>query len=154
MLDVGRVTKVIGGMTILSDVSLSVGKGEIVGVVGPNGAGKTTLFNIISGISRPTRGSVSFEGTDITGLPPERICNRGIAKTFQIARSFPGLSARDSVMVGATFGNRDPLPRGEAEELAASTLGFVGFFLAFLLRQRETGPHGHGLETITASSHA
>ncbi|HUK38561.1 MAG TPA: ABC transporter ATP-binding protein [Methanomicrobiales archaeon] len=127
MLDVGRVTKVIGGMTILSDVSLSVGKGEIVGVVGPNGAGKTTLFNIISGISRPTRGSVSFEGTDITGLPPERICNRGIAKTFQIARSFPGLSARDSVMVGATFGNRDPLPRGEAEELAASTLGFVGF---------------------------
>jgi len=127
VLDVGRVTKVIGGMTILSDVSLSVGKGEIVGVVGPNGAGKTTLFNIISGISRPTRGSVSFDGTDITGLPPERICNRGIAKTFQIARSFPGLSARDSVMVGAIFGNGEPMSMREAGELSAESLRFVGF---------------------------
>ena len=90
MLDVGRVTKQIGGMTILSDVSLSVGKGEIVGVVGPNGAGKTTLFNIITGISRPNQGRISFEGEEITGLPPERICSKGIAKTFQIAHSFPG----------------------------------------------------------------
>jgi branched-chain amino acid transport system ATP-binding protein len=127
MLDVGSVTKYIGGMTILSGVSLTVGRGEIVGVVGPNGAGKTTLFNIITGISRPNGGTVAFEGEDITGLPPERICRRGIAKTFQIARSFPGLSARDSVMVGAIFGNPEPLPRREAEELSAATLDFVGF---------------------------
>jgi branched-chain amino acid transport system ATP-binding protein len=127
MLDVGQVTKLIGGMTILSDVSLSVGKGEIVGVVGPNGAGKTTLFNIISGISRPTRGAVSFEGEDITALPPEQICRKGIAKTFQIAHSFPGLTARDSVMVGAIFGNPEPLPAGQAGELSDKTLDFVGF---------------------------
>jgi len=127
MLDVGRVTKLIGGMTILSEVSLSVGKDEIVGVVGPNGAGKTTLFNIITGISRPTRGRVSFDGEDITRLPPEEICRRGIAKTFQIAHSFPGLSARDSVMVGAIFGNPEPLPVGEAGELSDGTLEFVGF---------------------------
>jgi branched-chain amino acid transport system ATP-binding protein len=127
MLDVGRVTKLIGGMTILSEVSLSVGKDEIVGVVGPNGAGKTTLFNIITGISRPTRGRISFDGKDITRLSPEEICRRGIAKTFQIARSFPGLSARDSVKVGAIFGNPEPLPVSEAEELSDGTLEFVGF---------------------------
>ncbi|HVN66563.1 MAG TPA: ABC transporter ATP-binding protein [Methanomicrobiales archaeon] len=127
MLDVGKVTKIIGGMTILSDVSLSVGKGEIVGVVGPNGAGKTTLFNIISGISRPTGGSVTFEGEDITGLSPERICRKGIAKTFQIAKSFPGLTARDSVMVGAIFGNHEQASREDAVKLSEETLRFVGF---------------------------
>jgi branched-chain amino acid transport system ATP-binding protein len=127
MLDVGKVTKLIGGMTILSDVSLSVRKDEIVGVVGPNGAGKTTLFNIITGISRPTRGAVSFDGEDITGLSPERICRKGIAKTFQIARSFPGLTARDSVMVGAIFGSEEPMTMRNAAELSAETLGFVGF---------------------------
>jgi len=127
MLDVGKVTKLIGGMTILSDVSLSVGTSEIVGVVGPNGAGKTTLFNIISGISRPTRGAVSFEGEDITGLRPEQICRKGIAKTFQIAKSFPGLGARDSVMVGAIFGNHEKTSRGDAEKISEETLRFVGF---------------------------
>jgi len=127
VLDVGKVTKLIGGMTILSDVSLSVGKGEIVGVVGPNGAGKTTLFNIITGISRPTRGSVSFEGENITSLPPEQICRKGIAKTFQIARSFPGLTARDSVKVGAIFGSDGPLTMKDAAALSAETLDFVGF---------------------------
>jgi branched-chain amino acid transport system ATP-binding protein len=127
MLDVGEVTKLIGGMTILSDVSLSVRRGEIVGVVGPNGAGKTTLFNIISGISSPTRGRVTFEGDDITGLPPEEICRRGIAKTFQIAQSFPGLTARDSVMVGAIFGNHEEMGMQDAVKLSEETLRFVGF---------------------------
>jgi len=127
MLDVGKVTKLIGGMTILSDVSLSVGRSEIVGVVGPNGAGKTTLFNIISGISRPSRGTVSFEGEEITALPPEQICRKGIAKTFQIARSFPGLSALDSVMVGSIFGSDEPMDLKEAAALSAETLDFVGF---------------------------
>jgi branched-chain amino acid transport system ATP-binding protein len=127
MLDVGKVTKQIGGMTILSEVSLSVRKGEIVGVVGPNGAGKTTLFNIITGISRPNQGRISFEGEEITGLTPERICRKGIAKTFQIARSFPGLSARESVMVGAIFGSDGVTTMGDAGEESEKTLSFVGF---------------------------
>ncbi len=127
MLDVGKVTKRIGGMTILSEVSLSVRKGEIVGVVGPNGAGKTTLFNIITGISRPNQGRISFEGEEITGLTPERICRKGIAKTFQIARSFPGLSARESVMVGAIFGANGVTTMGDAGEESEKTLSFVGF---------------------------
>jgi branched-chain amino acid transport system ATP-binding protein len=127
MLDVGKVTKQIGGMTILSEVSLSVGKGEIVGVVGPNGAGKTTLFNIITGILRPNQGRISFEGEEITGLTPERICRKGIAKTFQIARSFPGLSARESVMVGAIFGANGATTMEDAGEESEKTLSFVGF---------------------------
>jgi branched-chain amino acid transport system ATP-binding protein len=127
MLDVEKVTKLIGGMTILSEVSLSVKEGEIVGMVGPNGAGKTTLFNIISGISRPTSGTVTFEGHDITGLPPDQICRKGIAKTFQIAKSFPGLSARDSVMVGAIFGNREETSPKEAAHLSGEALRFTGF---------------------------
>jgi branched-chain amino acid transport system ATP-binding protein len=127
VLDVRMVSKQIGGMTILSDVSLSVHEGEIVGVVGPNGAGKTTLFNVISGITRPTRGTVSFEGEEITGLPPERICHKGIAKTFQIAKSFPGLTTRDSVMVGAIFGNHEKTSREDAEKVSRETLHFVGF---------------------------
>jgi branched-chain amino acid transport system ATP-binding protein len=127
ILDVGKVTKQIGGLTVLSEVSLSVKKGEIVGVVGPNGAGKTTLFNIISGISRPTRGTVSFDGEDITGLPPEEICRKGIAKTFQIAKSFPGLTARDSVMVGVIFGSHEKPSREDALKVSAETLRFVGF---------------------------
>jgi branched-chain amino acid transport system ATP-binding protein len=127
ILDVGKVTKQIGGLTILSEVSLSVKEGEIVGVVGPNGAGKTTLFNIISGISRPTRGTVTFGGEDITGLPPEKICRKGIAKTFQIAQSFPGLSALDSVMVGAIFGNPEEAAMKDAVPIAEEALRFTGF---------------------------
>ena len=127
MLDVEKVTKQIGGMTVLSDVSLSVGKGEIVGVVGPNGAGKTTLFNIITGISRPTRGAVSFGGEDITALTPEEICRRGIAKTFQIAHCFPNLTARESVMVGAIFGTDGAASSAGAREESERILGFVGF---------------------------
>lgn len=127
MLDVGKVSKSIGGLAILSEVSLSVGKGEIVGVVGPNGAGKTTLFNVITGISRPSRGSVSFEGEEITGLTPEQICRKGIAKTFQIARCFPNLTARQSVMVGAIFGTDGTTSIGEAGEESEKILRYVGF---------------------------
>jgi branched-chain amino acid transport system ATP-binding protein len=127
MLDVGKVSKSIGGLSILREVSLSVGKGEIVGVVGPNGAGKTTLFNVITGISRPNGGSISFEGEEITGLTPEQICRKGIAKTFQIAHCFPNLTARESVMVGAIFGTNGVPSMGEAGEESEKILRYVGF---------------------------
>jgi branched-chain amino acid transport system ATP-binding protein len=127
MLDVGKVSKSIGGLAILKEVSLSVGKGEIVGVVGPNGAGKTTLFNVITGISRPSGGSISFEGEEITRLTPEQICRKGIAKTFQIAHCFPNLTARESVMVGAIFGTNGVPSIGEAEEESEKILRYVGF---------------------------
>jgi len=127
MLVVQNVSKQIGGLRAVSSVDLSLGENEIVGLVGPNGAGKTTLLNMISGISVPTSGKISFCGEDITGLRADQICKKGIAKTFQIAESFPGLSAHECVMVGALFGNHRKTSMADARKEATATLDFVGF---------------------------
>jgi branched-chain amino acid transport system ATP-binding protein len=127
ILSVVDVTKQIGGLLAVNNVSLSVGEGEIVGLVGPNGAGKTTLLNIISGITVPTAGKVTFGGEDITGLKADKICKKGIAKTFQIAESFPNLSAKECVMVGALFGTSHAPGMRETQEKAVEILDFVGF---------------------------
>jgi len=127
MLDVQGVTKQIGGLRAVSSVDLAIGENEIVGLVGPNGAGKTTLLNMISGISAPTAGKIFFRGNDITGLKADQICKKGIAKTFQIAESFPGLSAWECTMIGALFGSHRNISMGAAREEAAGVLDFVGF---------------------------
>lgn len=127
MLIVQGVTKKIGGLLAVNGVDLSLGENEIVGLVGPNGAGKTTLLNMISGISAPTAGKITFCGEEITGLKADQICKKGIAKTFQIAESFPGLSAQESVMVGALFGNNHNTSMAGARKEAVSVLDFVGF---------------------------
>jgi branched-chain amino acid transport system ATP-binding protein len=111
----------------VNNVDLAVNDGEIVGLVGPNGAGKTTLLNIISGILPPTAGNVSFRGEDITGLKPDRICRKGIAKTFQIAESFPDLTAKECVMIGVLFGCDNAPGMKEAQERALSVLAEVNF---------------------------
>ncbi|MDP2797763.1 MAG: ABC transporter ATP-binding protein [Methanoregula sp.] len=127
MLVVQAVTKQIGGLRAVNGVDLSLGENEIVGLVGPNGAGKTTLLNMISGISAPTSGKITFCEEEITGLKANQICKKGIAKTFQIAESFPGLSAQESVMVGALFGNLRKTSMAGARKEAESILDFVGF---------------------------
>jgi len=127
MLVIQGVTKKIGGLLAVNGVDLSLGENEIVGLVGPNGAGKTTLLNMISGISAPTAGKIIFCGEEITGLKADQICKKGIAKTFQIAESFPGLSALESVMVGALFGNHQNTSMAGARKEAVSVLDFVGF---------------------------
>ncbi|MCX6693206.1 MAG: ABC transporter ATP-binding protein [Methanomicrobiales archaeon] len=127
MLEVRGVTKQIGGLTALKDVNIAVHEHEILGLVGPNGAGKTTLFSIITGIHRPTAGTVIFCGNDITGKTPDAICRGGISQTFQIAKSFPSLSARECVMVGALFGTGERVSLPKARETAEETLSFVGF---------------------------
>jgi branched-chain amino acid transport system ATP-binding protein len=126
ILHVKGVTKQIGGLLAVNGIDLTVGKDEIVGLVGPNGAGKTTLLNIISGITPPTAGKVTFCGEDITGLKADRICKKGIAKTFQIAESFPNLSAKECVMVGAIFGNSHMSGMKEAQQHAVKILNYVG----------------------------
>ena len=126
ILSVQGLTKQIGGLLAVNNVHLTVGKDEIVGLVGPNGAGKTTLLNIISGISSPTKGKVVFCGEDITALKANKICKKGIAKTFQIAESFPNLTAKECVTVGALFGNNHPVSMKEAQEQAVGILEYVG----------------------------
>jgi branched-chain amino acid transport system ATP-binding protein len=127
MLTTQDLTKQIGGLTAVNGVDLFLGDDEIVGLVGPNGAGKTTLLNMISGISVPTRGKITFLGEDITGLKAHQICKKGIAKTFQIAESSPGLTARECTMIGALFGNQKQISMGEARSEAAQILDFVSF---------------------------
>ena len=101
LLEVKQLTKNFGGLMANDHVDLQVNEGEIVGLIGPNGAGKTTLFNCISGFYPLSSGQVFFKGEDITGLPSNEICLKGIARTFQIVRIFKEMPVLDNVMVGA-----------------------------------------------------
>jgi len=101
ILEVEAVGKHFGALAALSRVSLSVSPGQVFSVIGPNGAGKSTLFNVISGLHQPTTGRVRFAGEDITGLSPEAVNRRGLAKTFQITNVFPEISVLDNVRVAA-----------------------------------------------------
>ena len=100
LLQVQDLTKQFGGLTACNRVSVEIQAGEIVGLIGPNGAGKTTLFNCIAGYYSPEGGKVMFEGQDITSLPPNRVCQLGIARTFQVVRIFKDMTVWENLMVG------------------------------------------------------
>ena len=110
MLETDGLTKIFGKLVALSDVSFKVEEGEIYGIAGPNGAGKSTLFNVVSGNYKPTSGRVMFQGSDITGFSPDRICQAGIGRTYQIPTTFQSLSVRENISVGSTFGGKDTRP--------------------------------------------
>lgn len=100
LLEGRSVSKRFGGVQALTDVTFSIRRGEIYGLIGPNGAGKTTFFNVLTGIYLPDEGSFVFEGQPLTGLKPNQVCERGIARTFQNIRLFGNLSALENVMIG------------------------------------------------------
>ena len=95
-----QVTKAFGGLVAVEDVTFAVPQRSIVSIIGPNGAGKTTFFNMLTGLYKPTAGRITFEGKDITGLRPDIITSRGVARTFQNIRLFSSMSALENVMVG------------------------------------------------------
>jgi branched-chain amino acid transport system ATP-binding protein len=99
-LNIDALSKRFGGLTVLTDVNLSIPKGGIFGLIGPNGAGKTTLFNLITGVLRPDGGNIRFMGDAIAGLPPHEICKRGLSRTFQNIRLFKEMTLVENVMVG------------------------------------------------------
>lgn len=101
MLEIAHLSKRFGGLVVTKDVSFTVSAGSISALIGPNGAGKTTLFAQISGFHRPDGGDIRFEGQTLLGLTPERICQLGIARTFQIVQPFAGLNVRENIAVGA-----------------------------------------------------
>jgi branched-chain amino acid transport system ATP-binding protein len=123
MLEVRGLSKSFGGLKAVDQASLDVRQGEIVGLIGPNGAGKTTLFAAIAGFHAPDTGRVAFEGKDITGLAPHRICAAGMVRTFQITQPFAKISVRENIMVGAYFRTAD---RTLAEREAERVAGMVG----------------------------
>jgi branched-chain amino acid transport system ATP-binding protein len=88
-----------GGLTALSAVSLTVARGEIRAIIGPNGAGKSTFFNCVTGVLRPTAGRVVFDGEDITGLPPDAISRKAIARSYQITNILPGATVLENVRI-------------------------------------------------------
>jgi branched-chain amino acid transport system ATP-binding protein len=100
------VTKSYGALRAVDDLTFAVSKNEILGIGGPNGAGKTTLFDLISGVTRPDRGSIRIEGRELVGGSPDRICHLGLARTFQLNAAFESLSVRDNVRCASYFGGR------------------------------------------------
>ena len=99
-LDLEHLTMRFGGVVAVNDVTLSIGRGEIHGLIGPNGSGKTTIFNVVSGYYKPTSGKISFEGAQISGLPAHQITGRGFARTFQNLRLFKSMTVLENVLVG------------------------------------------------------
>ncbi|CAB5042372.1 unannotated protein [freshwater metagenome] len=123
MLNLSNLTMEFGALRSISELDLTVNKGEIVSVIGPNGAGKTTLFNVITGIYTPTSGSVELDGKSLLGLDPARINHAGVARTFQNVRLFLNMSVIENVM-SATYGHTSAglfssafaLPKSRKEE--------------------------------------
>ncbi|MDE2614812.1 MAG: ABC transporter ATP-binding protein [Burkholderiales bacterium] len=127
LADVGLA---FGGLQVLRHIGFVVGQREIVGLIGPNGAGKSTCFNIITSVYRPDKGEVRLNGRRVTGLRPDRICHGGIARTFQLVRTFQRMTALENVLVGAVYGRRGR--RADADRQALAALAMVG-----LAEQRE-----------------
>lgn len=125
MLVVDGITKRFGGFVAVDNVSFEVQAGEILGLIGPNGSGKSTIFNVISGALPLSSGSVKLDGQEIGGLPPDQICHKGIARTFQIPRPFRKLSLIENVALSAYFGQNRSITRAEAWTQAEDALALV-----------------------------
>lgn len=127
ILEVKNLTKKFGGLTAVNDFSFEIKRGEFVGLIGPNGAGKTTVFNLISGFEKPTTGSIRFDGMDITGLKTYKIVNLGIARTFQLVRSFKFLNLLDNVSISClSKRGKEVAKEGGIDEYASAILASVG----------------------------
>jgi branched-chain amino acid transport system ATP-binding protein len=138
LLQASHISKVFGGLVAVNDVTFDVPRGSIVSLIGPNGAGKTTFFNTMTGLYKPTTGTVVFDGKDITARRPDQVTNAGVARTFQNIKLFRTMTATENVQVGmhgkmrARIGGmiiRTPFVRREEKETAdraRELLNFVG----------------------------
>ena len=148
LLELSGVSKSFGGLQVISDLDLAVNPGEVVSLIGPNGAGKTTVFNLVTGVYAPDRGSIRLDGRELVGLPPHRVAEAGIARTFQTLRLFLNMSVQENV-TAATYGRtrarlwqsvlRTPRARREereVRELADDVFGFFGERLAGYRRRQ------------------
>ncbi|MDW8002961.1 MAG: ABC transporter ATP-binding protein [Deltaproteobacteria bacterium] len=148
LLVVDNISKSFGGIRAVSNVSFSVKKGTILGIIGPNGAGKTTLINLITGFTKPDQGKVIFKGKDVTGLPPYKLVDEGIARSFQLVRPFLHLPAYKNLIVplyskrvkglrGGKYGDRDNVAIDLLEDVGFERDSAVPYKTASSL------PHGY-----------
>jgi branched-chain amino acid transport system ATP-binding protein len=138
ILETANVSKIFGGLVAVEDVTFEIPRRSIVSIIGPNGAGKTTFFNMLTGLYRPTTGAIVFDGADITAMRPDRIVQRGMARTFQNIRLFGTMTALENVMVAEHSRTSAGLFRSilrtrgqrreekEARETAIEQLRYVG----------------------------
>ncbi len=126
MLEARHLSISFGGLKAVEDVSLAVPEGGIVSLIGPNGAGKSTLFALLSGFLRPAAGTVSWQGEDITGLAPHRVCRRGLVRTFQIVQPFAAQTVRENIAVGAHLHHRSRRAALARAEAVAERVGLAG----------------------------
>jgi branched-chain amino acid transport system ATP-binding protein len=123
LLAVEGVSKSFGGLKAVQRVDFSLAEGELLALIGPNGAGKTTLFHIVSGFLKPDEGTIRYAGESLAGLRPHDICQRGMVRTFQVARPFHRLTVLENVMVGALA---RVAHRRQAVRIAEEVLGLTG----------------------------
>ena len=149
LLELRRVSKSFGGLSVISDLDLHVDEGEIVSVIGPNGAGKTTLFNLITGLYEPDDGDIRLDGESVVGLEPHAITKRGIARTFQTLRLFLNMTVKENVMAAAYCRTsagfvrsilRTPGARREEREIARLAEEKLSFFGQRLVGYRWNQP--------------
>ena len=140
-----KVRKEFGGLVASDDIDFVVPRGGIVALIGPNGAGKTTFFNMLTGVYKPTAGTIVFDGEDITGMPPHAIVERGIGRTFQNIRLFHQMTALENVLVGmhsrlkgGIFGSILRTPRVRHEEQEADARARELLVYCGLPRRHET----------------
>jgi branched-chain amino acid transport system ATP-binding protein len=127
ILRVQGATKRFGGVTAVNDISFEVHRGEILGLIGPNGAGKTTLVNMMTGLAKPTSGTIHYRGHLLNEIPPHRIGTMGVARTFQVVRPFQNLTVLENVTVGAMYGaGGAKRSSSQAFKKAEEVLDFVG----------------------------
>ncbi|MYB45403.1 MAG: ABC transporter ATP-binding protein [Acidimicrobiia bacterium] len=138
LLETKGLTKLFGGLSAVDRLHLRVEQGDIMGLIGPNGSGKTTALNLITGFLKPTEGSVTYEGQDVTGLEPHELARKGLVRTFQITTLFENLTVRDNILHGSHLANPTTLmgalvrsgryrrQRADMEARARELLALVG----------------------------
>lgn len=154
LLELKNMSKFFGGLAAVSNLSLAIRQGDILGLIGPNGAGKTTTFSVITGDFAPTDGEILFEGRDIGGLQPHEVARRGIVRSFQLNTLFPHLTVKENVLLGlhlsSTIGFWEGLintrsnrrKEGELEEKAEEVMTFMGL-AAYSGEHALNLPHGY-----------
>lgn len=126
LLTVSGLTKKFGGFTAVNNVSFEVLEGEILGLIGPNGSGKSTTFNCVAGMYAPTSGSIRFQDEEIGGLTANKVCHKGLGRTYQIPRPFRNLTLLENVALSAWFGQQGKTSRADCWRQAEQALALVG----------------------------
>jgi len=140
ILALENISKRFGAVVVADSIDLALAEGEALGIIGPNGAGKTTLFGIAAGTVAPDAGRVTFAGEDITRLPPERRCRKGIARSFQVPQPFSGMTVFENVVVAAAFASG-------ASEASVTMLAPACSTAAASLTRRISAPAGSRCST-------